>query len=64
MQASFAEHNINLRLLTTDLATHGLSAGMSSSTEGSAGSNTSDWSCSTDYADLPLTGYYWGGINL
>merc|ERR1719412_1033912 len=61
--ASFAEHNINLRLLTTDLATHGLSAGMSSSTEGSGGSNTSDWSCSTDYADLPITGYYWGGIN-
>lgn len=56
--ASFADHNQNLRLLSTDLATHGVSQPSST-----AGTNSSDWSCSTDYADLPLTGYYWGGIN-
>ena len=26
--------------------------------------NSSDWSCITDFPPLPVTGYYWAGLDL
>ena len=56
----------DLRLLTTDLVTHGLLTGPTATTAYNDTTNTTDGSCVTDfqYSSLPVSGYYWSGMSL
>ena len=53
-----------MRLLTTDLVTHGLTAGVPTADYNDTSNSTEV--CVTDFQDfsLPISGYYWSGMDL